>query len=187
MIITINKESLDKIKANIKKLKNQLKDEIIPDFLRECCYKIQEMANDNLTLLDIGVNVKTDIRFGWNEPVITKNKAVLTNSADKAVYVEFGVGKVGEQHKHENADKTGYQYNKPSPYKGADGYWAFETTDADLDLPQKDVYYQRLGDSLSVMTNGTESTMFVYNAIMDFANKQMAQTIWEETKRKYWG
>ena len=188
MLITLNKKSLNEIKANIKKIQQQIKNEIIPNFLKECCYKIQEMANENLSLVDIGANVKLDIMAGWNEPIITKTKAILTNSADKAVYVEFGVGIGGKSSPHDNANKAGYEYDVDSFAKNADRSWFFSSSLSDLDIPLENVEQLAGNDNQMIFQSwGAPATMFVYNAMMDFANNQIAKTLWEKTLKKYWG
>ena len=106
----------------------------------------------------------------------------------KAVYVEFGVGIVGASKKHPKATIEGYEYNVKSTSKLPDDSWMFSTTIEDLDLPQKDVYaYNGKNNELVIETKGTPATMFVYQSIIDFKDRRLAQAIWQNIKAKYWG
>lgn len=148
------------------------------------CEKIIELSNHQLDLLDIGDNIKAEIKQGWEKPAIINNVATVTNTADHAVFVEFGVGLVGSQNKHPMADTTNYQYDVNSEYKQADRSWTFILDEAeDLDISEKNII-NKVG--LTITTKGQEGHLFVYNAIVDFTMKYYAEQIWHQVKYKYW-
>ena len=186
--ISYNKKSIDNAIQTIENAKKQLYGVMINELLVECCNEIIRLANEKLDLTDIGSNVKTDIQSSWTfEPPIDK-KIRLVNTAEKAVYVEFGVGIVGQQDPHPNAAQEGYEYNVPSPSKRADNSWKFATQVENLDLPNKDVRkYETEDNNIVVFTKGTAATMFVYQSIMDFKDFGLAKKIWKNIKKKYWG
>ena len=131
--VGLNKKS---IKNAIKQL-NAIK-KTVPkmqqEFLMEVAHWITERANDYITKSDLGSLVKDQIRGSWSyEP--TANGVKIINRAEKAVYVEFGVGIVGQSQSHPKATEEGYEYNQESPYKTADGTWYFWTNSNEMDLP----------------------------------------------------
>lgn len=191
--ITLNNKSIEDALKALKTVKKQLQEQMIDEFLIECCRAIRTLSNERLEFVDIGSNVKEEIISSWDEPYKIQNgnrtAYILKNNSDKSVYVEFGVGVVGEENPHENAAMAGYDYNMASPAKGIDGSWVFSTTMEDLDLPLKDIvdYSDYRNNTLVVSTKGTSATMFVYQSIMDFKDRQMAKNIWAQIKKKYWG
>jgi hypothetical protein len=192
--ISLNDEkSIDNALKLLKNIKKQLKEQMLEEFVVECCKAILSLSNERLQFVDVGENVKEDIISSWEYYRTFKkgNKIsyILKNNAEKAVYVEFGVGIVGEENPHPNVGEAGYAYNVPSSSKLPDGSWMFSTTIEDLDLPKKDIidYSDYNTNSLVVETKGTAATMFVYQSIIDFKDRQIAKNIWEQIKKKYWG
>ncbi len=192
--ITVDKKSLNKVLEKIEEIKSLVQNQMLGDLLNDCCAAIVRRSNEKLQLLDIGDNVKSEIAINWHTEKISTNKIALINSSDKSVYVEFGVGIVGQENPHEIADIAGYKYNMPSEYKHAGNYhdentWRFKKKSKnDIDL--QDGYYEEWmtkDGSLKIITRGSPSTMFVYNSVMDFANEQEAATIWAKIKKKYLG
>ena len=181
--------SINRAIGRLQHLKKQIKTDIRIEFLIACCAWVQVRANEYLEKSDIGEAVKSDIKANW---VITQtlNSAILTNTSEKAVYVEFGVGIVGGEMKHPNADKTSYQYNVPSEAKLFDGGWLFKTYEYELDLPHEaiDASNTTKDGKLRILTHGTKGCWYTYNALTDLATyPQHLKTIWNEVLVKYLG
>lgn len=200
IIVRLNEKSINEAKATLKQMKKELK-EMTTQFLEECCKWIIKKANDYIDSSDIGSLVKEDIKSSWHYEIKSPN-ATIKNTSEKAVYVEFGVGVVGEAHPHPNAriQPLGeYEYNKESPSKSVDGSWTFFTNSEELDLPTSSLlahnWYEgkrgvmgQAGKRLLVTTKGAKGVMYAYNALMDIQNGHLKK-IWEElkSKSKYWG
>lgn len=182
-------EQLEKLKATIKS------GNVIKDFLFGCCEKIIELANRNLESYDIGVNVKDKIFSSWTyENSFAENRVVLKNTCDKAVYIEFGVGVVGQRNSHELADREGYEYNIPTLSKYAGNYhdentWRFyknSIEDVDLRNGFYEVWQTQNGE-FKIITQGSPATMFVFKAVQEFKAQNLANEVWLATAKKYWG
>lgn len=173
------------IQEAIKKLKQveklYTKGTLIKDFLEDVCMWVIERANMYLNNSDIGELVKIDIRNGW-EFEITTNGAKIINRTDKAVFVEFGVGIVGQGNPHPNANAEGYEYNVSTEYKDSSGMWYFWTNSNELDLPRSAITDIRgyddfrgkggeQGKRIIVGTMGAYGVMYAYNAIVDAQNQ----------------
>ena len=176
--VELNPKSIEQVLSKLKKAKYQsTKGTLIKEYLEYVCLWIINKANWYLELADLGELVKLEIRNGW-EYDITIDGAKITNRTDKAVFVEFGVGIVGQQNPHPNAIVDGYEYNKPSMAKSSDGSWSFFANTNELDLPTNALlahnwYYGSRGKQgeggkrLFVMTRGAEGVWYAYNAIVD--------------------
>lgn len=197
MKLEINLSKPQTVESAIKALKQAKKvlvNKIYEEMVLECSKAIQTRANEWIGVTDIGESVKTEIQTSW---VLSKRlgRYVLSNIAEKAVYVEFGVGIVGQDYPHPNATQAGYDYDMPSDSKGVDGSWAFFTNKEDLDLPVSALdahnwYRQTETDKrnrLLVFTRGTPATMFLHNAILDFIESGEPQRIWQGLLKKYFG
>jgi hypothetical protein len=173
------------------------------EFLMEVAHWLTNRANDYITNSDLGSLVKDQIRGGWGyEP--TANGVKIINRAEKAVYVEFGVGIVGQSQAHPNATAEGYEYNMDSPNKSTDGSWTFFANSEELDLPKDALlahnWYEgkrgkggEKGKRLLIMTRGAKGVWYAYNAIVD-AQMELAKAnggkigeLWEKVKKRYIG
>lgn len=188
-------DKLNKMKKDLPAMKKEL--------FEQCCEKIKELANKNLAGWDIGNNVKAEIETSWTY-VVTENGALLTNSAKKAVFVEFGTGVVGEENSHPNAIAENYEYNKERYVedrkgrlfrtKDEQGRWTFYQNLQDLDLPTEysddRIYFNepnKNSERMLIRTSGAPASLFAFNAIIQFAEGEYAKKIWEDIKIKYWG
>lgn len=163
----------------------------LDELLYLSCERIALLANQNLEWVGIGDLVKERIKASWDISV-SNGVATLTNLYEKAVYVEFGTGVVGEQNPHANARKAGYDYNVDSPYKDEQGRWVFYADYAELDMPMSalediTVFRKDNASRMQIRTSGAPATMFVFNAIMRFKSENHAKELWEQVKAKYWG
>lgn len=216
-ITTLSTKSINAVVKDLKKKKTELEKTMVKEFFFECCKKIIEYANANINSYPIGNNVLFDIMANWHyADSFTGKSIVLSNRAEKAAYVEFGVGIVAENSPHPIASEVNYEYNKPTLAKRrsentigigtrhfADGTWIFYTNENDLDLPpsaleDRIIFNEQRASSntdgvvsksnrILVRTRGTEPTMFLFNAVLKFINNNDAKTIWENIKLMYWG
>lgn len=185
--VELNQKSIKEAIKQLEAQKKVLTDVAIPEYLKRSAEWIKNRANEILSLADIGDDVKSKISSRWDIKRISTNHIVLFNSYYKAVYVEFGVGIIGQTAKHPNADMTGYEYNVESEHKFGQGHWRFHVSDESrIDVPDEAIIYKDVDeDGLSIVTQGTEGVWFLFNAVEDF--KIIAQKkIWEEIKKKYW-
>lgn len=194
--IELNQKSIEQAKKQliyVKKILPQMQ----KDFLEDVAMWLINRANTHLNNSDIGENVKIDIRNGW-EYEFTTNGIKIINRTEKAVFVEFGVGIVGQSQSHPNASAEGYEYNMESPYKSADGSWSFWLNSNERDLPMSaftdfGTYddHRKGGQRMVVTTFGAKGVWYAYNAIVD-AQMELAKAnggeigkMWEDIKARY--
>ena len=195
--VGLNKKS---IKNAIKQL-NAIK-KTVPtmqqEFILSVAHWVTNKANEYIDLSDIGYLVKDEIKGGW-EYEFTANGVKIVNRTQKSVFVEFGVGIVGQSQAHPNATQEGYEYNQESPYKTEDGTWYFWTNSNELDLPLSamtdirgyDDHRGKKGKRIIFGTRGAKGVWYAYNAIVD-AQMELAKAnggeigkMWEDIKARY--
>ena len=193
IVIQLNQKSIQDAKRELLYVKKVLP-QITRDFLEDVAMWLIERANMHLNNSDIGENVKIDIRNGWVYN-FTPTGLQITNSTEKAVFVEFGVGVVGQSQAHPQASAEGYEYNQDSPAKEDDGSWRFFSNEADLDIPKSaidwGVYGKGEQNRMRIYTRGAKGVWYAYNAIVD-ANVELAKSnggeigaLWEKAKARY--
>jgi hypothetical protein len=189
--IQLNQKSIQEAKKKLLQVKKALP-LAINDFLEDVALWLIDRANFHLNNSDIGENVKIEIRNGWVYN-FTASGIKITNSTDKAVFVEFGVGIVGQADEHPQASTEGYEYNVTSPYKDSkgSGTWIFKSKMQDLDIPQSQADFIGDGTEYVVITKGTKGVWYAYNAIQD-AKMELTRpnggeigALWDKAKRKY--
>lgn len=187
--IELNRKSIEQAKKQLLYIKKILP-QMTKDFMEEVALWLIDKANYHLNNSDIGENVKIDIRNGW-EYEFTSTGIKITNRTDKAVFVEFGVGIVGQGDPHPNSSAEDYEYNAFSHAKFLGGYWSFTTQLEDLDLPRNNVEMQSNGNDYVVLTQGAKGVWYAYNAIVD-ARTELSKSdggeigaLWEKAKREY--
>lgn len=194
--IELNTKSIEQAKKQliyVKKILPQMQ----KDFLEYVAIWIINRANEYLNNSDIGENVKIDIRNGW-EYDFTPTGIKITNRTEQAVFVEFGVGAVGQGNSHPQASVEGYEYNRPSPYKYAGKHhdedtWRFtKQSTENVDLPKGSYETWQMGSgALKIITRGTKGVWYAYNAIVDAqmelakANGSEIGKMWENIKARY--
>ena len=194
--IELNRKSIEQAKKQLLYVKKILP-QMQKDFLEDVAMWLINKANTHLNNSDIGENVKIDIRNGW-EYDFTTNGIKITNRTQQAVFVEFGVGVVGQGNSHPQASVEGYEYNLPSPYKYAGKYhdedtWRFaKQSTEDVDLPKDSYETWKMGSgALKIITRGTKGVWYAYNAIVDAqmelskANGGEIGKMWEDIKARY--
>lgn len=193
MKISINifdKKSVKNAVNQLRKQQKQIK-KMFGELLVICCDWFIERANFYLEQSNIGSSIIERIKLSWGK-TITGDKAVITNIYSKAVFVEFGVGIVGQENPHENAGMAGYDYNIPSPYKKDDGSWSFYANNKEMNIPPEDLEQKiifndpsRNSERMFVSTRGTKGVMYAYNALLDL--QMEVPKLWDKIKNKYWG
>lgn len=167
--IELNRKSIEDAKKKLLAVQKKLKDgTIMREYINECCKWIVERAKYYVTNSDIGENIKQDINSHWKIRFISENNAVIENDSDHAVYVEFGVGLMGQMIPHDNANEAGYRYNLPSAHKNGD-YWVYSVqNEADVDMHPgyKSVIDEKTGRTW-IITKGSWRVMYAYQAIVD--------------------
>ena len=196
--IQLNRKSIEQSKKQliyVKKLWARMQ----KDFFEDVAMWLINRANTHLNNSDIGENVKIDIRNGW-EYDFTPTGIKITNRTEKAVFVEFGVGIIGQTQSHPNASAEGYEYNEDSGSKSVDGAWTFYTNSNELDLPQSALLAHNWyngdrgkgkGQRLLIMTKGAKGVWYAYNAIVD-AQMELTKSgggeigkMWRDIKARY--
>ena len=132
--IELNRKSIEQAKKQLMYVKKILP-QMQKEFLEYVAIWLINRANFYVNNADIGELVKLEITNGW-EYDFTESGILIKNTTDKAVFVEFGVGVVGQSQAHPNATAEGYEYNMDSQSKSIDGSWTFFTNSEELDLPQ---------------------------------------------------
>lgn len=205
--IALNKQSIKNAIKQLTAIKKTVPT-MQQEFLMEVAHWLTDRANDYITNSDLGSLVKDQIRSSWSyEP--TANGVKVINRAEKAVYVEFGVGVVGQSQAHPNATAEGYEYNMSHTYtdkngvvrstKDENGMWYFWTNSNELDIPLSaiedrkgfDDFRGKQGKRLVVGTRGAKGVWYAYNAIVD-AKMELAKAnggkigeLWEKIKKRY--
>lgn len=194
--IKLNRKSIEQARKQLLYVKKILP-QMQKDFLEDVAMWLINRANTHLNNSDIGENVKIDIRNGW-EYDFTSTGIKITNRTEQAVFVEFGVGVVGQGNAHPQASVEGYEYNMPSPYKYAGKHhdedtWRFtKQSTEDVDLPKGSYETWQMGSgALKIITRGTKGVWYAYNAIVD-AQTELAKSgggeigkMWEDIKARY--
>ena len=195
--IALNKQSIKNAIKRINAIKKTVPT-IQQEFLMSVAHWVTNRANDYINLSDIGSLVKDEIKGGW-EYESTESGVKIVNRTQKAVFVEFGVGIVGQSQAHPKASAEGYEYNQESPYKTADGTWYFWTNSNELDLPLSamtdirgyDDHRGKSGKRIMFGTQGAKGVWYAYNAIVD-AQMELAKSgggeigkMWEDIKARY--
>lgn len=191
--IELNTKSINEARKYLLNLKKQLP-KMENEFLEGVALWVIERANFHLNNADLGDLVKLEIRNGW-EYEFTTNGIKIINRTQKAVFVEFGVGIVGQSQAHPKASAEGYEYNMDSYHKDrkGTGTWVFQSSVNELDLPLKNVEfaYNESGSEYALVTRGAKGVWYAYNAIVD-AQMELAKSgggeigkMWEDIKARY--
>jgi hypothetical protein len=194
--IELNTKSINEARKYLLNLKKQIP-KMQQEFIEQLALWITDKADFYIDNSDIGSLVKSQIKGSWKYEKFT-NGIKVVNKSDKSVYVEFGVGIVGQSDPHPNASAEGYEYNMESPYKSADGSWSFWLNSDERDLPMSaftdfGTYddHRKGGKRMVVTTFGAKGVWYAYNAIVDAkmelskANGGEIGKMWEDIKARY--
>jgi hypothetical protein len=172
--------SIEKAISEITAFRQRFKD-VKTQFLQRCAEWVRDEANSKLNTSGIGDALKEEIKTKWEISITPFGSVRLVNHSKKSVFVEFGVGVVGQQSPHHYAGQAGYAYNIPSNAKRSDGSWDFEAEKGleYLDIPLSDAKIKYPEGKLPVViTKGTKGVMYAYNALMDLRDFK-AKQIWK--------
>ena len=179
--INFDVKSINNAIKEVQKIQKTMQKEVPQTFILKCLDWVMNKANDYLNSFYMSSDIITDIQTRWEKSVIG-NVGTLTNTSDKAVYVEFGVGIVGQGNPHPNSSVSGYEYNVASGKKDASGKWRFkldEEQGVDLNVG----YYttRNGGDGKLITTQGSPANLYLYNAMMDLISSGAYKTLWRAT------
>lgn len=178
------KTAIKQIRDIKKKMKKQ-----IPDlFVTKCLEWIRDRANYYLWNIEMDADVIMDIQSGWSINNVGKNTKQLLNTSTKAVFVEFGVGIVGEREPHPQSGVEGYEYNQDSRFKHSDGRWFFDVHDKQYAIDLKEgffsVYQRENSGKIVAVTKGSPANLFLYNAGMDLLSTGAYLNIWKQVLKE---
>lgn len=174
--VGLSKSSIEKAIKEIEQYqKNVLS--AISEILERSADKIISLANERIAAYDFDQEIITGIQSGWEKE---KGKdglsLILKNTNDKAVFLEFGVGQVGQANSHEQAEAAGYEYDKNA--HGNEGWNFYVGADEGVDIVGGLYEAQLLGNNrFRIYTKGSPATMYLFNAAMDFCDKGMIEPI----------
>lgn len=192
--IKLSKKSIQSAMKKINEVKKKVETELPKVFLQKCVARIIELANQNLMATNIGFEVKTLIQNSWVTSGVVDNKITLSNTAEfvkgenLAVFVEFGVGIIGQSNSHSMSGEAGYEYNVPSAAKDQYGNWvAFVDSEGSMNIESG--YYEKRETSTGLMitTQGSPATMFLYKAWKYFETSAEYKEVWEQAKAEVFG
>lgn len=185
-------QAIKEIEAYQKRIQN-----LIPDFLIACANEIKTLANRAIDGLDYDESIKSEMK-NWDDPKLSNDKksVLLQNSSEKATYIEFGVGQVGETQSkfagRKEAKEAGYEYDVNN--HGDDG-WTFRIKkDKGIDIPEKyretkreytkqrnkrGEWVEANPPALEITTRGAPATSFLFNVFMNFCDKGEYAKIWK--------
>lgn len=193
--INLSKKSIENAIKQIKAVQKKVQKDLPRVYLEKCVAKIIELANQNLMITDIGSEVKALIQSSWQISPVVGNRIVLSNNAEfesgknLAVFVEFGVGIVGQGNKHTLANQANYEYNVLTDAKDQNGRWFYTLQGGEDRMNIESNYYQGYSteNGLQFSTQGTPATMFLYKAWKLFETSGLYKTLWEQAKAEVIG
>ena len=167
--ISFNKNSIHELNKNLTKVKNIINKRVNKRFLYLSLMWMKEKSihylqanfpeKESQSLIS---EISSAFVLEWNE-----NNARLINNHEKSVYIEFGVGIIGQGTHPKSSDaKIGggsYQYNLPSVAK----------TYA-RDRGYEDSWFYR------GLTQGNQAAMYMYNAFMDYYHGEQYKDIYKQ-------
>lgn len=184
--IGYTKQSIDKAIKELREYQKRV-ELIVPTFLHKCSERIIEIANAELEekAADFGLHsdIVSAIKKGWRigEVKSTAESATITirNEYEKAAYIEFGVGMVGKENSHEQAQELGYGYDLNKLHKKG---WSFKLLDTELDIGDKFITreWTTSHDHRIIYTKGQPAAMFAHNAVFTFKENEEFLPIIEE-------
>lgn len=179
--IDFNVKSIKNAIEKTKKIRQRLASKAPAKFIQKSFDWIKNRANENLMNLTIGLGVIADIIESWNVE-IKGNVGRCYNTSNRAVFIEFGVGVVGQSSPHPNSSESGYEYNMKTPNKDSSGAWIFKLDDENmLDIKAENILSDRDKHKNTIRTRGQEAQLYLYNALMDFYKSDVPQKLWNET------
>lgn len=193
--IRFDKKSIENAIKQIKAVQKKVKTDLPRVYLQKCVESIKAIANRNLSMTNIGSEVKALIQTSWETTAVIWNKITLSNNAEYesgknlAVFVEFGVGRVGGSKPHEVANEANYQYNVWSMRKDPNDKWVYTLEGGEDRMNIESGYYEggNTDKGFYFKTAGSPATMFLYKAWKEFETSGLYKTLWEQAKKEVIG
>lgn len=172
-------KSIDKALKQIEEYQKKVQG-LIPTFLQRCAERIIKRANERLVdegnALGLSSVLIREIQNGWQPPTITQTAtsatALLENTADKAVYIEFGVGQLGAFDSHAEAIDAGYSYDINGHGQNGWKFWVRGNKEIDIGEAFRDKEIRHRDNAIEIYTRGQPATMFAFQALMDFRDNK---------------
>lgn len=193
--ISLDKKSIENAIKQIKAVQKKVQTDLPRVYLQKCVESIKAIANRNLAMTNIGSEVKALIQTSWETSAVIGNKITLSNNAEYesgknlAVFVEFGVGRVGGSKPHAVADKANYEYNVWSIRKDPNDRWVYTLEGGEDRMNIESGYYEggNTDKGFYFKTAGSPATMFLYKAWKEFETSGLYKTLWEQAKKEVIG
>lgn len=184
--INFDTKSIKEAIKEFQTIQKKMKSDIPEIFLNKCLDQIILLAENNLNATSLDRGIIANITGGWQRQV-KGNSATLINNSDKAVFIEFGVGVVGQRSPHPKASEENYEYNKESASKMYGGAWRFKNDSwlgSDIMNEYVISYDMALGGDEYITTEGQPAQLYLYNALMDMQSQGHFKRIWNEVLDK---
>lgn len=195
--LSLQRKSIKEAIKKLQELKVIVNEKLIPIYLKRCAEWTIEKANANLDAIPIDSRIKSIIKSNWNvsqngNNLLISNTAQTETGKNVAVFVEFGVGQIGEQNPHPSASQSNYQYNIKTNSKRASekhdnpNTWRFyvdEKKGVDLQAGYYEEYQTRSGRT-KIVTTGSPASLFLYQAMQEGKSSGEYAKIWEEAKKQ---
>lgn len=193
--ISLDKKSIENAIKQIKAVQKKVQTDLPRVYLQKCVERIKAIANRNLAMTNIGSEVKALIQTSWETSAVIGNKITLSNNAEYesgknlAVFVEFGVGRIGGSKPHEVANEANYEYNVWSMRKDPNDKWTYTLEGGEDRMNIESGYYEggNTDKGFYFKTAGSPATMFLYKAWKEFETSGLYKTLWEQTKKEVIG
>lgn len=188
--IDLSKKSIENAIKQIKAVQKKVQNDLPRVFLQKCVEWIKAESDNNLFRIPMDYEIISLIQKNWVVSPVVENTITLSNTAQYeagkniAVFVEFGVGSVGQSKSHEKADEANYEYNVPSRYKHSDGKWNFNAHHQqyaiDLNKGYYYIYQRNNSGQITAVTKGSPANMFLFKAVKSFETSGIYQKLWEQ-------
>lgn len=171
----LSEKGIKKINREIDEIVKNLNNNVNIEFIRLSLEWIKDRASKYLLESGHDLDLINAINASWSES-FTKTSGKLINDYEKAAYIEFGVGAVGEENSYPKqfATELHWEYNLPTNSKNyMTGEWTFVVDNYDIiDIRKENITKQEIAGlgKTAITTMGNQGAMFMYNAIMDYAN-----------------
>lgn len=177
----LSQKGIEALQAEINNIQKKITSDVIYSFLKESLEWIRGRAIRYLNQSGFSTQIVEEISGSFELSVLKTYGKIKVNHP-KAAYVEFGVGIVGDDNAYPKlfAPNLVWEYNVSSPAKKDDGRWTFSAKESEpLDMRESDVEKKISSKGREYYsTYGGEGAMFMYNAIMDYANSGIAKQIY---------
>lgn len=165
----LSDSGIKKAQSELNNIISKIKNEVNAEFISLSLDWIKNRAIEYLNNSGLGSAIIAELQASFVKTV-TGNVGTLVVDHEKGAYIEFGVGAKGGQTPHPEASELGWEYDVDSPYKSPlSRRWIFALNENEaLDIRYEDVT-QISKTNKVYSTQGSQGTLFTYNAVMDYA------------------